>query len=75
MTDRGQMIYLDYAASTPVDPWVVEAMTALMTADGNYSNPSSTHAAGRRSVEYIAHAAGQLASLLNTTEDTLVWTA
>jgi cysteine desulfurase len=75
MTDRGQMIYLDYAASTPVDPWVVEAMTALMTADGNYSNPSSTHAAGRRSVAYIAHAAGQLASLLNTTEDTLVWTS
>ena len=75
MTDRSQMIYLDYAASTPVDPWVVEAMTALMTADGNYSNPSSTHAAGRRSVEYIAHAAGQLASLLNTTEDTLVWTS
>ena len=51
MTDSSQMIYLDYAASTPVDAWVVEAMTALMTADGNYANPSSTHAAGRRIVD------------------------
>jgi cysteine desulfurase len=75
MTRPDHPIYLDYAASTPVDPWVVEAMTALMTADGNYSNPSSTHAAGRRSMEYIAHAAGQLASLLNTSADRLVWTS
>ena len=75
MTRPDHPVYLDYAASTPVDPWVVEAMTALMTADGNYSNPSSTHAAGRRSVEYIDHAAGQLASLLNTFADRLVWTS
>jgi len=69
------MIYLDYAASTPVDAHVAEAMTALMTVAGNYANPSSTHAAGRRSVEYIAHAAGQLADLLNTDADRLIWTS
>jgi cysteine desulfurase len=69
------MIYLDYAASTPVDASVAEAMTALMTITGNYANPSSTHAAGRRSVEYIAHAAQQLAELLNTDADRLIWTS
>lgn len=75
MTKQEKMIYLDYAASTPVDPWVVEAMTGLMTADGNYANPSSTHSAGRRSVEHIAHAAEQLAGLLNTDPARLVWTS
>jgi cysteine desulfurase len=75
MTDRADLIYLDYAASTPVDPWVAEAMTALMTADGNYANPSSTHIAGRRSVEYIRHATGQLAGLLNTDPACLIWTS
>ena len=75
MTEPTDLVYLDYAASTPVDAWVVEAMTALMTADGNYANPSSSHSAGRRSVEHIAHAAGQLAGLLNTQADRLIWTS
>ena len=75
MAEQANLIYLDYAASTPVDPWVAEAMTALMTADGNYANPSSTHLAGRQSVEHIAHAAGQLAGLLNTDPGRLIWTS
>jgi len=75
MTEQTDLIYLDYAASTPVDAWVAEAMTALMTADGNYANPSSTHSAGRRSVEHIAHAGSQLAGLLNTDPDHLIWTS
>ena len=75
MTEQPNMIYLDYAASTPVDASVAEAMTALMTVSGNYANPSSTHAAGRRSVEYIAQAADQLAGLLNTDADRLIWTS
>ena len=75
MAEDDQLLYLDYAASTPVDPWVAEAMSALMMADGNYANPSSSHAAGRRSVEYIAHAAGQIAGLLNTDVDRLILTS
>jgi len=75
VTDQQDLIYLDYAASTPVDPRVVEAMTALMTDAGNYANPSSTHVAGRRSVERIARAAEQLAGLLNTDADNLIWTS
>ncbi len=75
MAEQPNMIYLDYAASTPVDASVAEAMTALMTVAGNYANPSSTHAAGRRSVEYIAHAAQPLAELLNTDADRLIWTS
>lgn len=69
------MIYLDYAASTPVDASVVEAMTVAMTVDGNYANPSSTHSEGRESVALISRAAEQAAALLNTNPDRLVWTS
>jgi cysteine desulfurase len=75
MAEQTELLYLDYAASTPVDSWVAEAMGALMTANGNYANPSSTHSAGRRSVEHIAYATGQLAGLLNTDADRLIWTS
>jgi cysteine desulfurase len=75
VAEQEDLIYMDYAASTPVDTRVAEAMTELMTGDGNYANPSSTHAAGRRSVEHIACAAGQLGGLLNTKADRLVWTS
>jgi len=75
MIEQTDLIYLDYAASTPVDAWVAEAMTVLMTTDGNYANPSSTHSAGRRSVQHIAHASSQLAGLLNTDPDRLIWTS
>ena len=69
------MIYLDYAASTPVDPGVIEAMAVAMAAPGNYANPSSTHSEGRHSVELIAQAAEKLGSLLNTSPDRLIWTS
>lgn len=75
MTDNEALIYLDYAASTPVDPRVVQAMAAYMTADGNYANPSSTHSEGRRAVAAIEYATGQLAALLNTQADRLIWTS
>ena len=75
MTELNDMIYLDYAASTPVDERVLEAMTVAMTVHGNYANPSSTHSAGRYSVELISTAARHLAGLLNTQPDRLIWTS
>ncbi len=69
------MIYLDYAASTPVDPAVIDAMGVAMAAPGNYANPSSTHSEGRYSNELIAKAAGQLAELVGTSPDRLIWTS
>jgi cysteine desulfurase len=70
-----ELIYLDYAASTPVEPRVAEAMSTLMTADGNFANPSSTHSAGREATARIEQAAKQLASLVNTDPRQLVWTS
>ena len=75
MTDAREFIYLDYAASTPVDARVVDAMLPWLGADGSYANPSSTHAEGRRAVAHIELAAAQLAELLNTSPDRLIWTS
>lgn len=75
MTDARDLIYLDYAASTPVDPRVAETMSSLLTAEGNYANPSSTHVEGRRAVDHIEHATAQLAGLLNTEPGCLIWTS
>ena len=36
-----QAVYLDYAATTPVDPRVVKAMTACLGPDDNFGNPAS----------------------------------
>lgn len=34
-------IYLDYAATTPVDPRVAAKMSAALTLEGNFANPAS----------------------------------
>lgn len=67
------IIYLDYAASTPVDPRVFERMREVGQAA--FANPSSTHAAGRLTQALIAQAAEQLGGLLNVDPGTLIWTS
>ena len=67
------LIYLDYAASTPVDARVLDRMREV--ADFAYANPSSTHAAGRLTHKIIAAAAAQLGGLLDVDPGTLVWTS
>ncbi|MDH3401325.1 MAG: IscS subfamily cysteine desulfurase, partial [Chromatiales bacterium] len=49
MTDSsatGKTIYLDYAATTPVDPAVVKVMVECLGEDGDFANPSSIHGPG-----------------------------
>ena len=67
------MIYLDYAASTPVDAKVLDRMREV--AESAYANPSSTHAAGRLTHAIIEGAAEQLGGLLNVDPETLIWTS
>ncbi|MCP4299359.1 MAG: aminotransferase class V-fold PLP-dependent enzyme [Gammaproteobacteria bacterium] len=66
-------LYLDYAASTPVDPRVSQRM--LECHEDGFANPSSNHVAGRRSRANIDNAATQLAALLNVKPKTLIWTS
>lgn len=76
MTDaNAAIVYLDYAATTPVDAQVAKTMTGLLTFEQDFGNPSSIHVVGRRSAVHVAHAAKQLAALLNTVPGNLVWTS
>jgi cysteine desulfurase len=69
------MIYLDYAATTPVNEQVIEVMSGLFPADGDFGNPSSGHLAGRRSLAHVEHAAMQLAGLIGCSPGDIVWTS
>ena len=52
-------IYLDYAATSPLDPAVLAAMTSCL--EHSFANPSSQHAAGRRARELVEAAREQVA--------------
>ena len=73
MSDGG--VYLDYAATTPVDPRVVEAMQSCLGEAGRFANPSALHAAGRASNEVVQRAAEALAGLINGDPRRLFWTS
>jgi len=68
-------IYLDYAATTPVDPAVAQAMSACLTAEGDFGNPSSTHAYGRAAAARVAHARAQVATLVGARAAEIVFTS
>ena len=74
MTSSDALIYLDYAATTPLDPRVAEGMAQLQ-GDADFANPSAIHPAGRRSSEHVAVAAQQLATLLGTKPERFTWTS
>ncbi|MDJ0760046.1 MAG: aminotransferase class V-fold PLP-dependent enzyme [Woeseiaceae bacterium] len=68
-------IYLDYAATTPVDPGVADALSQALCDETTLANPSSVHRAGRLSAHRVATAAEQVASLLNCDPGQLIWTS
>jgi cysteine desulfurase len=66
-------IYLDNAATTPLDPTVFEAMKPFMLED--FGNPSSTHAHGRKVRAAIESARKKIAELLNCTPGEIIFTS
>jgi cysteine desulfurase len=66
-------VYLDYAATTPVDPQVVEAMLPYYTE--MYGNPSSVHSCGQEVREGVEEARRKVASLLGAHHDEIVFTS
>ncbi|MEX2122345.1 MAG: aminotransferase class V-fold PLP-dependent enzyme [Woeseia sp.] len=71
----GEPVYLDYAATTPTDPAVAEAICRSMSETGSFANPASNHFAGRASHELVERARRQLADLLRTDPRTLIFTS
>ena len=69
-------IYLDYAATTPVDPAVAKAMMGCLTMDGIFANPASrSHIYGWQAEEQVELARRNLADLLVCDAREVVWTS
>lgn len=69
-------IYLDYMATTPVDPAVAEKMSHCLTKEGVFGNPASqTHSYGWKAAELVQLAREQVASLINADPREIVWTS
>ena len=66
-------IYLDYNASTPIDPAVAAVMRSLL--ESAYGNPSSGHWAGAPAKAALDRARAQVAALLGCTAEELVFTS
>ncbi len=70
---RRQTIYLDYSASTPTDPRVVEAMMPYFTEI--YGNPSSAHHAGRQAENGVEEARMTIARIFGCKPHEIVFTS
>jgi cysteine desulfurase len=69
-------IYLDYSATTPVDPRVAAKMCECLTADGNFGNPASrSHLFGWKAEEAVEKGRRQVADLINADPREIVWTS
>ena len=65
-------VYLDYNATTPLDPAVVEAMLPYVRE--HFGNPSSTHLFGQTAQQAVTRARQQVAELLGAEPDEIVIT-
>jgi cysteine desulfurase len=69
-------IYLDYAATTPVDPLVAQAMSECLTEEGDFANPaSSTHGMGRRAQARVERARDEVAALIGAEPSEIIFTS
>lgn len=69
-------VYLDYAATTPVDAAVAEQMVNCLTRDGIFANPASrSHLYGWQAEEAVEQARLQVADLINADSREIIWTS
>ena len=66
-------LYLDYNATTPIDPEVVEEMLPFI--HGSFGNPSSSYAIGKKNKEAVNKARIQVADLLNADPGEIIFTS
>jgi cysteine desulfurase len=71
----GETIYLDHAATAPLDARVAAEMAACLADPSLQANASSAHAAGRRAAGRIARARAEIAALVNAPAGSIVLTS
>ncbi len=69
-------IYLDYSATTPVDPRVADKMCGYLTPDGEFGNPASrSHPYGWAAEEAVEKARADVAALVNANPKEIIFTS
>jgi cysteine desulfurase len=69
-------VYLDYAATTPVDPRVAAAMAQCLTLEGEFGNPASaSHEFGDAAGALVETARAQVAASVGASPEEVVWTS
>ena len=66
-------IYLDYSATTPIDPRIAETMIPYLTE--KFGNPASPHIYGQVANDAVEQAREQVAALVNADPKEIVWTS
>jgi cysteine desulfurase len=69
---KQRLIYLDHAATTPLEPRALEAMMPYLT--GTYGNPSATYSAAKAAADGLARARKTVASILSVRPAEVVFT-
>ena len=70
-----QAIYLDYSATTPVDPRVAELMIECLRPEGAHGNPSSGHTFGTRARAMVEKSRQQVAAAIGARPECIIWTS
>ncbi len=73
MDEPNRPVYLDYNATTPHDPEVIEAMRPYL--EEHFGNPSSSHWYGRKTHDAVETARAQVAALLNCAPGEIIFTS
>lgn len=69
------MIYLDYAATTPMAPEAMDAMQAWLGPDAPFANPASSHPRGRAARDAVERARAQVAMAVGAQPEEIIWTS
>ena len=73
---NSNLVYFDYASTTPVDPRVAEKMHECLLLDGNFGNPASrSHEFGWKADEAVEKARLHVANLVKADSREIVWTS
>jgi cysteine desulfurase len=68
-------VYLDHAATTPVDPRVAAAMAQCLSGQGEFGNPASSHEYGHAAAALVEKARAQVAASVGALPQEVLWTS
>jgi cysteine desulfurase len=68
-------VYLDHAATTPIDPRVAAAMAQCLGMQGEFGNPASDHEFGHAAAALVEQARGRVAASVGAAPREVIWTS